>query len=172
MGPDGPQPRVDLGVRASFRLPGIAPIAAWLRPLIEACLPSMRVRLGIAPFAVEMIELKCTAYGDGHFFRVHSDSLHHPTRRISFIYYFHRLPKRYSGGALLLYDADATEPTRCFLDSFTRLETLDNSVVFFPSGTHHEVTTVVNPSGRLEDARFTFAGHVHASATAVPTPLP
>jgi Rps23 Pro-64 3,4-dihydroxylase Tpa1-like proline 4-hydroxylase len=43
----------------------------------------------------------------------------------------------------------------------TRLDTLDNSIVFFPSGTYHEVTRVVNPSGRLEDARFTFAGHVN-----------
>jgi len=171
MGANGPEPRVDLGVRASFRLPGIAPIAEWLRPLIAACLPSMSARLGVAPFPVEVIELKCTAYGDGHFFRVHSDSRHHPTRRISFIYYFHRLPKRYSGGALLLYDGDPTDPIRCFLDSVTRLDTLDNSIVFFPSGTHHEVTTVVNPSGRLEDARFTFAGHVHTPVTAGHTAL-
>jgi Rps23 Pro-64 3,4-dihydroxylase Tpa1-like proline 4-hydroxylase len=45
--------------------------------------------------------------------------------------------------------------------------------VFFPSGTFHEVTRVASPSGRLEDARFTFAGHVHTAdgaTTALDTP--
>jgi hypothetical protein len=163
IGANGPEPRVDLGVRTSFRLTGIGPVALWLRPLIEECLPSVSARLGVTPFPVEMIELKCTAYGDGNFFRVHSDSAHHPTRRISFVYYFHHLPKRYSGGALLLYDGDVADRTRFFRESVTRLETLDNAVVFFPSETYHEVTPVASPSGRLADARFTFAGHVHTS---------
>jgi Rps23 Pro-64 3,4-dihydroxylase Tpa1-like proline 4-hydroxylase len=72
------------------------------------------------------------------------------------------VPKAYSGGALLLFDGDMAEPTRLIRDSFTSLDTVDNSIVFFPSATFHEVTPVVNPSGYLEDARFTFAGHVHA----------
>jgi hypothetical protein len=161
MGANGPEPRVDPAVRVSFRIGGIGPVAQWLRPAIEACLPSIGTRLGIAPFDAAPLELKCTAYGNGHFFRAHSDSRHHPTRRISFVYYFHHLPKRYSGGALLLYDGDAADPTRFMPDSVTRLETLDNSIVFFPSRTFHEVTPVVSPSGRLADGRFTFAGHMH-----------
>jgi hypothetical protein len=161
LGPNGREPRVDLDVRMSFRLGEIASVALWLRPLVETCVQPMSARLGVAPFPVSTIELKCTAYGDGSFFRVHSDNRNHPTRRISFVYYFHQTPKRYSGGALLLYDGDLTDPTRFFRESVTRLETLDNSIVFFPSGTHHEVTPVVSPSARLEDARFTIAGHVH-----------
>ena len=161
IGPQGPEPRVDVAVRVSFQFPEIAPFAEWLRPLIEACLQPVSTRLGLAPFPAAMIELKCTAYGDGGFFRVHSDSRSHPLRRIGFVYYFHQEPKRYTGGALLLYDGDVTDPTRYFQDSFTRLETLDNSIVFFPSGTYHEVTPVASPSGRMEDARFTIAGHVH-----------
>jgi SM-20-related protein len=162
IGPQGPEPRVDPAVRMSFQLPEIAPVAEWLCPLIGACLQSTSTRLDLAPFPVAMIELKCTAYGDGSFFRVHSDSRSHPRRRISFVYYFHRQPKRYTGGALLLYDGDVTDPARYFEASFTRLETLDNSIVFFPSGTHHEVTPVASPSARLADGRFTIAGHVHA----------
>ena len=157
-----------LGER-SFRLAEVSPIAQWLRPLVEARLPAIAALLGIAPFAVGEIELKCTAYGDGNFFGVHSDRLFHPTRRISFVYYFHHLPKPYSGGALLLYDGDVGNASRYFGDRLTRVETLDNSVVFFPSGAFHEVTRVVSPSGRFEDARFTFAGHVHDRDEAAPT---
>jgi SM-20-related protein len=161
IGPHGPEPRVDLAVRNSFRVTKIASVSEWLGPLIETCLPAISARLGVAPFPVAAIELKCTAYGDGSFFRVHSDSRNHPLRRISFVYYFHQQPKPYTGGALLLYDGDVADPTRYFEASHTRLETLDNSIVFFPSGTYHEVTPVVSPSGRWEDARFTIAGHVH-----------
>jgi tetratricopeptide (TPR) repeat protein len=163
MGTNGLEPRVDLDTRISFRLVHVEPILLWLRPFVEAHLPSVGATLGIAPFEVSKIELKCTAYGDGNFFSLHSDTLHHPTRRISFVYYFHRLPKRYSGGALLLYDGDVADPMKYFPERATRLDTIDNSIVFFPSGAFHEVTRVVSPSGQFEDARFTFAGHVHAS---------
>jgi hypothetical protein len=162
IGPDGRGPRVDLDTRVSFRLREVSSIAYWMRPLISEQLPSVRLQLGLAPFTAGEIELKCTAYGDGSFFSTHSDNVLHPTRRISFVYYFHRVPKRYSGGALLLYDGDRADATRYFPDRVTRLETLDNSVVFFPSSAYHEVTPVVSPSGRFEDSRFTFAGHVHA----------
>jgi SM-20-related protein len=160
-GPNGREPRVILDSRTSFRLVEIDSVAAWLRPLIEERLSPVMVSLGVAPFTIGQVELKCTAYGDGNFFAVHSDSLHQPTRRISFVYYFHQLPKRYSGGALLLYDGDVADPSRYFPDRVTRLETLDNSIVFFPSGAYHEVARVVSPSGAFEDSRFTFAGHVH-----------
>jgi SM-20-related protein len=163
------QPRVDHDVRMSFRILAIDPVALWLRPRIEARLAAMTSRLGLAPFTPRTVELKCTVYADGSFFRVHSDSRRHPTRRISFIYYFHHMPKRYSGGALLLYDGDVADPARFFPESVTRLDTVDNSLVFFPSSTHHEVTPVVSPSGLLTDARFTFAGHVHvADESAMP----
>lgn len=160
---NGPQPRVDYTARTSFRIPEIGPVALWLRPQIEACIAPMTSRLGLAPFTPGIVELKCTVYGDGDFFRVHADNRNHPTRRISFIYYFHHMPKRYSGGALLLYDGDVADPTNFFPESVTRLETLDNSLVVFPSSAHHEVEPVVCPSGLSTDARFTFAGHVHVA---------
>ncbi|MEO8563996.1 MAG: 2OG-Fe(II) oxygenase [bacterium] len=160
--PGGREARVVLSDRISFRLTDVGAIADWLRPLIRERLPSIAARLGLAPFTVREIELKCTAYGDGNFFAAHSDTRHHPSRRVSFVYYFHRVPKPYRGGALLLYDSDVARPGTYFPRGVTRLDTLDNSVVFFPSGSFHEVERIVCPSGRFEDARFTFAGHVHA----------
>jgi predicted 2-oxoglutarate/Fe(II)-dependent dioxygenase YbiX len=172
MGANGREPRVDLNSRLSFRLTEVGPIAHWLLPLIKEPLRTIGALLGIAPFAMGQIELKCTAYGDGNFFSVHSDSVYHPTRRISFVYYFHRSPKPYSGGALLLYDGDVENAGRYFPDRVTRLETLDNSIVFFPSSAYHEVARVVSNSGHFEDARFTFAGHVHALGDNAPVNAP
>jgi hypothetical protein len=168
MGAGGVAPRVDVESRLSFQLTDIGPVARWLRELIAEQLPAVRAQLSVGPFAVGKMDLKCTAYGDGNFFAVHSDNLLHPTRRISFVYYFHHLPKHYAGGALLLFDGDPSDPLRYYHDRATRIETLDNSIVFFPSGSYHEVTRVVSPSGRFEDARFTFAGHVHVRADDTP----
>ena len=159
-GVNGREPRVVLTSRISHRLVAIEGVRQWMRPLIEECLQSIATRLGVAPFVTASIDIKCTVYGDQCFFKTHSDSISFPTRRISFVYYFHHQPKRYSGGGLLLYDGDTADPsTHCHTRS-TRLDPIDNSIVFFPSGTFHEVTRVVSPSGRLEDGRFTLAGHV------------
>lgn len=162
---NGREPRVVPDARTSYRLAAIEPVAEWMRPLVAARIPMVFAQLGVAPFEPAEIEIKCTAYGDGNFFLAHSDNLGHPTRRISYVYYFHSLPKRYTGGALILYDGNVADPSRFYPDRFTRLDTVDDSIVFFPSGIVHEVDRVVSPSGRFEDARFTLAGHVHAAAT-------
>lgn len=168
MGANGLAPQVNLDSRQSFQLTEMGPVAQWMRARIAEQLPAVRAQLSVSPFAVGTMDLKCTAYGDGNFFAVHSDNVLHPTRRISFVYYFHHVPKRYTGGALLLFDGDPADPLRYDSSRGTRLETLDNSIVFFPSGSYHEVARIVSPSGKFEDARFTFAGHVHVRAEDIP----
>jgi tetratricopeptide (TPR) repeat protein len=56
MGPHGPEPRVDLDTRTSFRVVGMDGAATWLRPLVQHCLGPISAQLGLGPFQAGMIE--------------------------------------------------------------------------------------------------------------------
>ena len=75
----------------------------------------------------------------------------------SAVYYFHRSPKSFSGGALRLYSFEASEERGTFVD----IEPTNDTLVFFPSWFPHEVRPVVCPSGRFEDSRFAINCWVH-----------
>ena len=110
------------------------------------------------------IELDATAHRGGGFFRAHRDNqgIVYRTRRVSYAYYFHREPKRFSGGELLLYDTCVT--SRDYRTAaFSRIDPVHNSIVFFPSSYFHEVLPVRSESDAHEDARFTVHGWIHRS---------
>jgi hypothetical protein len=78
-----------------------------------AVLNSVFVQLRITPFTVTAIDVQLTATNDGGFFRPHTDNSNHPilrNRRISFTYFFHNEPVRFSGSELCLYKSRSNEP--------------------------------------------------------------
>ena len=76
-------------------------------------------------------------------------------RIISAVYYFHCMPKGFSGGDLRLYRLGADplgegkEP-----GNHVDIEPVRNSMVAFPSWIMHEVRPVSCPSGDFRDYRF------------------
>ena len=93
------------------------------------------------------------------FYKVHKDSgKKHGTgtRKITFVYYFHNLPRQFTGGDLLLFDTDLKKNK--YIDKSTRIEPLNNSVLFFPSDFYHLVTPVLCETDRIENGRFTING--------------
>ena len=104
------------------------------------------------------VELDVTAHRGGGFFRPHRDVYDCSNRRlVSFAYYFHPEPKGFAGGELLLYDTCITTDS-CRATAFSRIEPVNNSLVFFPSGYYHEVLPVHATSDAFENARFTVNG--------------
>ena len=86
---------------------------------------------------------------------------------MTFVYYFHRQPRRFSGGDLLLFDTDP-EQDACGA-KYTRIAPSHNSILFFPSACYHQVLPVVCESS--DDAgRFTLNGWTHPADT--PTDAP
>jgi Rps23 Pro-64 3,4-dihydroxylase Tpa1-like proline 4-hydroxylase len=77
---------------------------------------------------------------------------------ISAVYYFHTLPKAFSGGALRLHSLAASGKLGTFVDVEPDCDTL----IFFPSWFPHEVLPVHCPSGRFMDSRFAINCWVHA----------
>ena len=128
---------------------------APLRDAFADALPRLRMREPSGSW----VELAMTAYLPGGFFAKHQDDGRYTTRMVSFVYYFHRQPKRFAGGELLLCDGDGT-------GAFTLIEPQHNSIVFFPASSLHQVAPVHGDLDDFGDARFAIHGWLHRQGAA------
>ena len=110
-------------------------VGPWFLPKVRSALPEARARLrmeGGGGYDVQTWNMR--VYVAGAFYTAHRDDVEN--RKLSFVYFFHREPRRFSGGDLLLYDADA-ETAHCPFEAFSRIVPVRNSIVFFPSRSWH-----------------------------------
>lgn len=137
-----------------------------LREMVAALVPTMTARLRTPAFTPAKFELELVAHNDGAFFARHIDTFvkHGPpsTRVISAVYYFHRQPKAFSGGALRLFSLSKSEAPGTYVDVPPDNDTL----VFFPSWYPHEVLKVNCPSGAFADSRFAINCWIHRNEAA------
>lgn len=157
---------VDFGKRYSMvaKRPLRLQTRAWFVDAVRHVVGIMGRHFGIEDLDDCHIQLDLTACGNGGFFLPHRDN--DPRQGgclLSFSYYFHRKPKRFAGGELLLYDTclatDSYHPA-----AFSRIAPAHNSLVFFPAGYYHEVLPVRSESDAFEDARFSVNGWVHRAS--------
>ena len=122
--------------------------------------------LGVPAFQIADIECQMTAHNEGNYFKLHNDngSPDTATRMISYVYYFHSEPKAFTGGAFRLYHSRVENGAYHQGEHAADIEPRNNSILFFPSHCHHEVTAVRCPSGRFADGRFTVNGWVRRVA--------
>ena len=126
-------------------------IKPWLIPRVREVLPEVMARLREEWFdpGQVRIRLQMNAYHDGGFGRPHRD----PETLLG-VCYFHRLPKPFCGGDLVLYDTDTAKEGYRPLE-FSRIEPTTNSIVFFRSHDYfHEVTPVATETDDFADGRF------------------
>ena len=142
-------------------------LAAGLVARVRELLPELCERLDVAPFPVDLIEAQLTVHNDGDYYRVHNDngSDDTRTREISYVYYFHREPKRFTGGELVLFDSrPGNDGGPVPIGPPVVVEPSDDSLVIFPSSCLHEVRPVHLLSHAMEDGRFTINGWVRRAA--------
>ena len=137
-----------------------------VRPLVErvqASLSRVLPRLGLSKFPVSQAEAQITASNHGDFFRWHSDNAQEEiaSREVTFVYFFHREPKRFQGGELRIYDSLRSNGTYIPTSNYRAIVPRQNQVVFFRSSLAHEITPVECPSGAFADSRFTVNGWLH-----------
>jgi Rps23 Pro-64 3,4-dihydroxylase Tpa1-like proline 4-hydroxylase len=70
-------------------------------------------------------------------------------RLLSFVYYFHKEPKTYTGGELIIHGKD-----------LLNIEPVNNMIIFFDPMLLHEVTVVSSPGKICENGRFTLNGWI------------
>lgn len=132
-------------------------------------LPHIASLLNAATFpGIEKSEIQLTASNDGDFFKPHPDASPEQqgtaSRRITYVYYFHRMPRPFEGGDLLLY---GREPVASGYDSVRAASSIapqNNCLIAFASDRWHEIDIIRCPSQQFADSRFTVNGWVHASA--------
>ena len=135
-----------------------------IAPKVRSLVPEVLERLRMDGIGRCSIEMSMRAYLDGGFYRAHRDnqSKSHRQRKLSFVYFLHREPRRFSGGDLLLHDTD-TDAGSYSPGKFSRIVPLRNSIVFFPCGYFHQVTPVQCGTDDFGDGRWAVNGHVRPS---------
>lgn len=141
--------------RSNLRLRDFGPVEGPLRAALLEALPGIAEALGSAAPVRPHLELELTAYGDGDFYHAHVDTIPRkegagagPTRTISAVYYFHRQPKGFAGGALRLLPWEGND------EAARDVEPADDRLAAFLSWSRHEVLPVRCPSGAFADSRF------------------
>jgi Rps23 Pro-64 3,4-dihydroxylase Tpa1-like proline 4-hydroxylase len=138
-------------------------VSRLLSDRIRQVLPEVLAQMSIDPFSIADIEAQLTAHNQGHYYKLHNDNgvLQTAARRITFVYYFHREPKSFTGGELRIFNrilAQGSESIPGQAEAFKLIQPLNNSIVFFPSHYFHEVLPVECPSKLFVDSRFTING--------------
>jgi len=125
---------------------------------VRCVLPRVLEQLGIEEFPITHVEAQITASNDGDFFKAHSDDAQEmiASRRITFVYFFHREPRPFDGGELRVHDSGSDLGR-----GYQTIVPQQNQIVFFPCSALHEITPVRCPSRAFADSRFTLNGWLH-----------
>lgn len=139
----------------------VKPVVDGVRALMPRILPALRV----PPITVGVVEAQITASVDGSFFGVHTDADYSkvPKRYLTYVYYFNRAPKAFTGGELRVYDDILRNNKLARAETYSVIEPLHNRVVFFWARTMHEVMPVEVRSRAFADARFTVNGWINSA---------
>jgi predicted 2-oxoglutarate/Fe(II)-dependent dioxygenase YbiX len=148
--------RVDRQHRASGTIASLDALVGGLERRLRGLVPHARRELGLPWFPVSKTEIQMVVHQLGDFFSPHTDDGSEAVagRRLTCVYYFHRLPRRFSGGELRLYDSLKRGGRLQRADTYLSVEPADNSAVFFPSGCFHEVRPVRSETRSHRDSRF------------------
>ncbi len=116
--------------------------------------------LGMERKTITQFECQLTAHNDGHFYKLHNDNGTPGTRSraLSYVYYFHREPKGFTGGDLQLFHSKVENGFYVADKTFEIVHPLNNRIVFFQSYHQHQVLPIACPSKAFADSRFTLNG--------------
>lgn len=130
------------------KLPSSTGVGVWFVHKLREVLPTVSMQLRVDEIDRCRMSLTMVAYADGGFGMRHRDSF-----PLLGICYFHRHPRAFSGGDLLLYDTEVETGT-CSNSDFSRIEPVAGSIVFYPGPYRHEIVPVACPPGDFGAARF------------------
>jgi Rps23 Pro-64 3,4-dihydroxylase Tpa1-like proline 4-hydroxylase len=107
------------------------------------------------------IDISLRAYGDGHFFRLHTDRNEKIHRLLSVAYFFYFKPKEFQGGDLLLFDSNLSgHSNREFSHNFTRIIAKQNTLAIFPSASYHAVSKIQSNGKAYNQCRYAVNAHI------------
>ncbi len=152
----------DTDYRRSWVLYEFPEFSSVILNYVQMLMPQVLKSLKMEPFPIDYIECQMTAHNHGNYYKVHNDngSPDAQTRELTYVYYFYREPKQFSGGELLIYDVELKNGMYDKADTYKTYNPSNNTIIFFPSYLMHEVLPVTCPSQQFSDSRFTVNGWV------------
>lgn len=150
---EGSENRVEERGRRSLFLRDLGPFAELLERKATGLQGELEKTFGMSHVPTTEIELEIVAHRDGDFYDSHIDTFAAPdamtgaNRRLSLVYYFHRLPRRFTGGSLRLLGLSDRMPT-------VTVDPTHDSLLAFPSFLPHAVEKVCSDSHDFADSRF------------------
>jgi Rps23 Pro-64 3,4-dihydroxylase Tpa1-like proline 4-hydroxylase len=152
----------DPNYRRSFYLMNFPEFSELMIKLVRKITPQIISHLDINNFAIGQIESQMTAHNHGNYYKIHNDngSPDSATRVLTYVYYYYREPKSFTGGELVIYDSKIENGYFVAADSRKVIQPKNNTIIFFPSNCMHEVLPVSCPSEYFADSRFTINGWV------------
>jgi Rps23 Pro-64 3,4-dihydroxylase Tpa1-like proline 4-hydroxylase len=144
--------RLETLTRQSSVLKDLGAFAEPMRRKAVALQAELETAFGMAHTPPNSTQMEVVAHGDGAFYRPHTDTFtgdqYTPggRRRLTMVYYFHREPRRFTGGRLRIFDLGGGQT----ID----VEPMHDSLLVFPSTARHEVERVSCPEGAFADGRF------------------
>ena len=152
----------DLEYRKSVVLHSFPEFADLILRRIQTVLPDVFAKVEMMPFPISQIEAQLTGHNDGNYYKIHNDNGSPDTasREFTYVYYFYREPKAFSGGELRIYDSKIENNYYVQADTYHTIEPRNNSIVFFRSRYLHEVLPIACPSRQFADSRFTINGWI------------
>jgi Rps23 Pro-64 3,4-dihydroxylase Tpa1-like proline 4-hydroxylase len=154
---------IDYQHRRSHVLDQPGPYQELILERVKTVLPSVLKRLNMEECPITRTEVQVTASNDGDSFAVHTDDGHDEvaSRYLTFVYFFHREPKQFTGGELRIHDSRLRGKQYVSEGSYQTIVPEENQIVFFRCAMVHEITPVQCSSGAFADSRFTLNGWIH-----------
>jgi excisionase family DNA binding protein len=164
--PDGmPEGATDPSYRKSRVLYDLGEFGPLIQYRLMALLPAALKVFNQDIFSISRVDVQLTASNDGDFFKVHQDNgmiepLDVQYREISFVHYFNREPKSFSGGQLRFYELEDGQAVSSAEKRLRTITPTQNMLVLFPSSYSHEVLPVKCPARKFAHSRFTANGWI------------
>ena len=150
----------DAQIRRSRILDDVGAVAPLVGRRLYETMPRIFQGLKMPPISFRTMECQISVHGDGDFFMTHTDNglpnIAH--RTMSYVYYVHREPKRFTGGQLRIYKTVIHEGLHSAGDLVADIDPPRNGLMVFPSYIQHEVARISCPSSALADLRVTLNG--------------
>ena len=152
----------DPNYRRSFYLTHFPEFSELMIKLVRKITPQIITHLAINNFVIGQVESQMTAHNHGNYYKIHNDSgsPDSASRVLTYVYYYNREPKAFTGGELVIYDSKIENGYSVGAKSHKIIQPTNNTIVFFPSYCMHEVLPVSCPTEYFADSRFTINGWV------------
>ncbi|MDN3644930.1 2OG-Fe(II) oxygenase [Pontixanthobacter aestiaquae] len=146
---------VDTNFRTSKRFVGkLGDIGREYRAAFVEIMPKLFEAAGVPMVENPLLENELIATGDGGSLAKHIDTLTldnrddvESERILSTVYYFHRQPRKFSGGEIEIHPLDGRADPK-------PVEPRHGRLIVFPAFAPHSVRGLTVPSRRFEDGRF------------------